>query len=476
MKKTLMIMAAMLVAMALCAAHRNSGSSRTAGQNIPSGLRDSRTARRGPRTYMMRVQLADKHDTPYTLDNPSAYLSAKALERRRRQNIAVDSTDLPVAPRYVAGVESEGCRVVGRSRWNNTLLVSVADTAVAAALRSLPFVEGVRTVWQTPDSAEARRPRARWHKELVLHDTVGVSFHGAAEAQLQMAGGTRLHAQGFRGKGMTIAVMDAGFMNADVIPALRSIRLLGTADFVQPPAKSIFDQMEHGVQVLSVMAVNVPDVYVGSAPDAAYWLLRCEDELSEQPVEEDYWASAAEFADSVGVDVINSSLGFHDYDKPFGSYSYRQQDGATAMISRTASMIARKGMILVNSCGNDGMSAWKKINFPADATDILSVGAVTSERRNAGFSSLGPTADGRVKPDVMAQGSPAAVVTERGTVSSAVGTSFAAPIITGLVACLWQKYPQKTALEIMQMVRESGDNWQHPDNVYGYGVPDFGKP
>ena len=274
---------------------------------------------------------------------------------------------------------------------------------------------------------------------------------------------------------MSIAVMDAGFLNADLIPALRNINLVGYADFVVPNSKSIFSEMEHGEQVLSVLAVDVPGAYVGAAPEASYWLLRCEDEQSEQPVEEDWWAAAAEFADSVGVDVINSSLGFHDYDDLYESYHYWQQDGETALISHTASMLAKKGIVLVNSCGNDGMSAWKKINFPADAKDILSVGAVTSERRNAGFSSLGPTADGRVKPDVMAQGSPTAVVTERGTISSSVGTSFAAPLITGLVACLWQKYPQKTAMQIMDMVRLSGDNAKHPDNVYGYGVPDFGR-
>ena len=290
-----------------------------------------------------------------------------------------------------------------------------------------------------------------------------------------MLGAQKLHAEGFTGKGMTIAVMDAGFLNADLIPALRDINLVGYADLVCPQSKSIFAEMEHGEQVLSVIAVNVPHVYVGTAPDASFWLLRCEDEETEQPVEEDWWAAAAEYADSAGVDVINSSLGFHEYDNQQDSYRYWQQDGKTALISRTASMIAGKGMVFVNSCGNDGMSSWKKINFPADATDILAVGAVTSERRNAGFSSLGPTADGRVKPDVMAQGSPTAVVTERGTVSSSVGTSFAAPLITGLVACLWQKYPEKTALEIMQMVRECGDNASHPDNVFGYGVPDFSR-
>lgn len=428
---------------------------------------------RGAKEYKFRITLADKHATPYSFDHPEKFLSAKAIERRRRQHLELDSTDLPVSPVYIAGISAMGCNVVSMSKWNNTVVVSVEDTARIADVRKLPFVKETRLVWIFPDSVETPAARPKYHRELVLHDTVNVTRYGAADGQLRMLGIQKLHAEGFRGNGMTIAVLDAGFLNADLIPALRNINLVGFADFVVPASKSIFSEMEHGMQVLSVMATNVPDVYVGSAPDAQYWLMRCEDEESEQPVEEDWWTAAAEYADSVGVDIINSSMGFHDYDAPHANYHYWQQDGKTAPISKTASMLAHKGIVLVNSCGNDGMSSWKKINFPADADNILSVGAVTEERRNAGFSSLGPSADGRVKPDVMAQGSPVAVVSERGTVTSSVGTSFAAPLISGLVACLWQKYPDKTAIEIMDMVRRSGDNAKHPDNVYGYGVPKY---
>lgn len=430
---------------------------------------------KGEKTFLFRLWLKDKADCGFSLDNPSRYLSPKALERRRRQHIAVDSTDLPVSKLYEQKVEQRGATVVSRSKWNNTLVARTTDAAFDGVAKALPFVDSVKLVWTTPDSVEVMGPRPKYHRELVLHDTVNATPCGATEEQLRMLGAQKFHAEGYRGRGVTIAVMDAGFLNVDLIPALRNINLVGYADFVVPQSKSIFTEMEHGEQVLSVMAVDVPNVYVGTAPEADYWLLRCEDEQSEQPVEEDWWAAAAEYADSVGVDVINSSLGFHDYDNPHDNYRYWQQDGKTALISKTASMLAGKGIVLVNSCGNDGMSAWKKITFPADATDILAVGAVTSSRRNAGFSSLGPSADGRVKPDVMAQGSPTAVVTERGTISSSIGTSFAAPLITGMVACLWQKYPEKTALEIIDMVRRSGDNARHPDNVFGYGIPDFTK-
>ena len=223
------------------------------------------------------------------------------------------------------------------------------------------------------------------------------------------------------------------------------------------------------------MAANLPGRIVGTAPEAAYWLLRSEYGETESESEEDFWAAAAEFADSVGVDVINSSLGYNEFYDKSTSHTYRQLDGHTAQITKTAARLAAKGIILTNSAGNDGAKTWKKISFPSDATDILSVGAVTPMRKNASFCSLGPTADGRVKPDVMAQGSPTMVVTERGTISSDMGTSFASPLIAGMTACLWQKYPQKTALQLMDMIRRSGSNVAHPDNVYGYGIPDFGS-
>lgn len=430
----------------------------------------------GGRQYMYRLWLRDKRPSMPLLKTPTAFLSPRALERRRRQGISVDSLDLPVAQEYVGQVERmKGMKVVSRSRWNNTVVVRTAQKDAETALRQLPCVAKVQLVWISPDSIEARRPRPKFHKELTVIDTALDASHGAAESQLEMLGGVELHSRGFRGQGMTIAVLDAGFLNADLIPALRDINLVGFADMVVPASRSIFEEMEHGTQVLSTLAVNRPGVYVGAAPDADYWLIRCEDQQSEQPVEEDYWAAAAEYADSVGADVISCSLGFAVYDKPFPAYAYWQQDGRSAFISRSASLVASRGMVLVNSAGNEGMGQWKKISFPADAIDILTVGAVTPERRNAGFSSLGPTADGRVKPDVMAQGSPTAVVSERGTVTSEMGTSFACPLVAGLTACLWQEHRQLTALEIVALVRSLGDNASHPDNVYGYGVPDFAE-
>jgi subtilisin family serine protease len=189
--------------------------------------------------------------------------------------------------------------------------------------------------------------------------------------------------------------------------------------------------------------------------------------------EEDYWAAAVEFADSAGVDIINSSLGYHRFDDATQNYRYCDLDGNTAMISRTASMLARKGIILVNSAGNDGLGTWKKINVPADARDIITVGAVSANGDNAAFSAIGPTTDGRVKPDVMAMGSPTSVITGRGSISKDIGTSFSAPLVAGMIACLWQAFPDKTALQIIEMVRKGGNRADCPDNILGYGIPDF---
>lgn len=429
----------------------------------------------GGRCYMYRLTLADKKGTPFSVDSPQCFLSQKAIERRRRQGLQADSTDLPLSPDYLQAIRSAGVSIVGVSKWHNTVLVRGRHHERLKALARLPFVRDIKKVWTSPDSIRAGSRRARWHKEFERWDTLAHTAYGVTAEQTDAVGGTALHKSGFTGRGITIAVMDGGFMNADRIPALKNTNMAGYADFVVPRSQNIFKETDHGTKVLSVMAVKEPDFFIGTAPGASYWLLRCEDDRTESLAEEDYWTAAAEFADSVGADVINSSLGFHSFDDAATNYRYADQDGHTAMISRTASMLAGKGIVLVNSAGNDGMGSWKRIGFPADAEDIITVGAVSPAGRNAAFSSVGPTADGRIKPDVMAQGSPAAVVTGRGTIIKDVGTSFATPIVSGMVACLWQALRNLTALEIIELVRRSADNHGTPDNIYGYGIPDFWK-
>ncbi len=428
----------------------------------------------GGRCYLYRIALTDKQGTPYTLDQPGQYLSAKSVARRQRQGIQVDSTDLPVSPAYVSRIVSENVQLIGKSKWNNTLLVKVRDQRHIKALRALPFVKDAVKVWTSPDSLKPT-VRSLFHQELNKWEAAPDDEYGFGGANIDLVKGRGLHQSGFKGKGMTIAVLDGGFMNMDRIPAMKNVKIAGTHDFVAFPSADIFKEADHGTKVMSTMALNMPGTYIGTAPEAEFWLMRTEEVQTESLAEEDYWAFAAEYADSVGVDMISSSLGFQDFDDKTTDHQYADLDGERALISHTASMLSGKGIILVNSAGNDGVGTWKKINFPADAKDILAVGAVNRSRKNATFSSVGPTQDGRVKPDIMALGSPASVMSGRGVINSDMGTSFAAPIITGLVACLWQSVPQKTATEVMDAVRRSADSYDVPNNVFGYGIPDFSK-
>ena len=429
----------------------------------------------GGKCQMYRLYLKDKDldHTPFSVNRPSEFLSQRSIDRRKRQGIPIDLTDLPVAPAYEKQVTDAGIEIVGKSKWNNTLLIRIHKDKELRKLEGLEFITKMKKVFQAPDSvSQSMRSNVRnglneWSQ--------GDGFYGAADAQLKSLNGKRLHESGYRGRGMMIAVFDGGFMNVDKIPALHKIKLAGVKDFVVPESKNVFGEMEHGTMVLSTMAANAPDFYVGVAPEAQYLLIRCEDERTESLAEEDYWASAAEYADSCGVDVINSSLGYHGFDDSSMDHHYYEQDGKTVLISRTASMCADKGIVCVNSAGNDGMGSWKKINFPADATDILTVGSINEHGANAAFSAVGPTADGRIKPDVMAFGSPTCVITGRGSIINDNGTSFSSPLVAGMVACLWQALPGKTAKQIIKLVKLAGDNQQHPDNVFGYGVPDFWK-
>ncbi len=429
----------------------------------------------GGRTFLVRLSLTDKSGTPYRIDNPLEFLSPKAVDRRIRQHLTVDSTDLPVNPAYIERIKSiEGVEVVCVSKWHNTVLVRVGEMSRAKTLAALPFVSDYIKVFTAPDSIE-KSTRSVYHKELDKWNGETDADYGMAAQNIDLVNGRPLHQMGYRGRGMTIAVFDGGFMNVDRIPAMSHVHILGTRDFVAFKSENIFQEHDHGTKVLSTMAVDVAGVFVGTSPEADFWLLRAEDTATESLAEEDYWTAAAEFADSVGVDIISSSLGFQDFDDKSTDHKYAELDGRHALISRTASMLSSKGIVHVNSAGNEGLGTWKKINFPADAVDILAVGAVNLRRINATFSSVGPTEDGRVKPDIMSLGSPATVISGRGSVNNDMGTSFAAPIISGMVACLWQSAPKKTAHQVMDAIRRSGDNADTPNNVFGYGIPNFEK-
>lgn len=424
--------------------------------------------------HIYRLYLKDKQGSAHTLDKPETFLSAKALQRRAKQHLAVDSTDLPLSQRYLDELRCAGLQVIGGSKWNNTVLVKSAEPTLVHHLVPLRFVMNCVRVFSTPEfiTPTTTYPLSTDPEEaLPDHPTP----YGLGQHQIEMMNGIKLHEAGFRGEGMLVAIIDGGFMNVNRIDYMKNINVVGQRDFVYPYTANVYDLLDHGTMVLSDMGANVRDRFVGTAPGASFLLLRSEDGSSESLVEEDYWAQAMEYADSVGADVVNSSLGYTAFDDTTTNHRYHEQDGRTALISRTASMVARKGMILVCSAGNEGGKSWKLINFPADATDILSVAALKSDSVNTYFSSVGPSYDGRVKPDIAAMGSMSTVIDGSGYLTVADGTSFASPTACGMVACLWQALPGKTAVEIMDLVRRSGNRASRPDNVYGYGLPDFWK-
>lgn len=428
-----------------------------------------------PKTYRYRVSFTDKKDCGYSVKRPEAFLSPKAIERRKRYGLKVDQHDLPLTRAYVDAVKKQGLRFINQSKWNNTAVFETPDTLRLKAVAALPFVKGVRRVWISPDSV-AVEPALR--RDTLITATKGdtlTSYYGHGDRQVTMLAADSLQRLGFRGEGVTIAVIDGGFFNADLVPGLKGVKVLGTRNFVHPGRSIFVDQQSHGMMVLSCIAANTPHELVGTAPAAAFYLIQSEDGNSEQLVEEDNWCAAVEYADSLGCDIITSSLGYYQFDHKEMNHTYRELDGLTALNSRSASLAASRGILLLNSAGNSGNDLWKKIGFPADGRDMLAVGAVSGNKLNTNFSSLGLSADGRIKPDVMAMGRASAVYDIDGRVTRVNGTSFSCPTMAGAAALLVQMFPKKRPVEIIRALHESGDNAAHPDNVFGYGIPDLVK-
>jgi subtilisin family serine protease len=324
--------------------------------------------------------------------------------------------------------------------------------------------------------AEATEAKQKKANSAQTKSATNSGVYGAANVQIEMIGGSKLHEMGFTGKGMTIAVLDAGFYNVDQINHFDSLRqsgrLLGTKDFVQGGTQ-VFEDNSHGMSVLSTMAANTPGEIVGTAPQANYWLLRTEEAATEFIIEEYNWVAGAEFADSVGAWIINSSLGYTRFDDTLTSHTYNQLDGNTTPITIGADLAASKGILVINSAGNSGGDAWRFIGAPADGDSVLTIGAVNSERAYASFSSRGPSVDGRIKPNVCAMGQQSVLVVSSGEVARSNGTSFSSPILAGMAACLWQAHPTASAMEIFKAIEQSADQYENPDDMKGFGIPDF---
>lgn len=424
--------------------------------------------------YKYRVYLTDKKQSEFSIRHPEQFLSQKAIERRNRQGIKIDETDIPVCATYVNQIRDMGVKIAHTSKWNNTVVVSCVDTTVMSRIAQLPFVSGTRRVahYTKPTTQPGDERKNNVGQGFSLSQ--GTTYGSFAYEQIAQLNGLALHGAGFKGEGMTVAIIDGGFFNVDVIKGFQNTKILGTKDFVDP-TENFYATGSHGMMVLSCMGANIPNYMVGTAPEASYWLIMSEDGASEQLIEEDNWSAAIEFADSVGVDVINTSLGYYDFDNKADNLGYESLDGHTHICSKSASMVASKGMILCCSAGNEGNGKWKKITAPADAIDVLTVGAVMPDGSRVAFSSQGNTADGRIKPDVMAIGLPSAVYDTDGDLTYSAGTSFSSPILCGMVTCLWQSLPHLNAYQIIDIVRKSGNRADNPDELYGYGIPDFFK-
>lgn len=428
------------------------------------------------------IYFTDKANTPFSLNEPLAFLSAKALERRQRQNIPLSPRDLPVNPAYVDGLKSLGVQVWYTSRWFNAAVVQCPPEKLQE-IEALSFVKSTRTLNRIAVPPKELKAKAMQDMEATpftaeANAALEEGDYGLAYHQADMLGATALHEAGFAGEDMTIAVFDAGFPEVNTIEAFSHLfqgeRIAGTFDFVQKQ-QNVFGADGHGTAVLSTMAAYAPGKMIGTAYAANYLLLRTEDAASEHNIEEINWLLAAEYADSAGADVINSSLGYTTFQSPSISYTYEDLDGNTTLVSRAADMAAATGMLVVVSAGNDGSKTWRYIGSPADADSVLAVGAVDSLGVKAGFSSFGPSADGQVKPDVVALGRNAYVLSANGTVVRANGTSFSAPIVAGFATSLWQANLSKTNMQMIQLLRQSGSNAASPDSAVGYGIPVYSR-
>lgn len=418
--------------------------------------------------YYYRVIFTDKGNTSVGDFAPEDLLSPAAIARREKCGVApLAVSDLPVNHNYISAVTQRGLIYRCASKWMNSALFAADSKIEAGALADLPFVKEVLLV-KNP-SEPVKRVSGKY----------GVTSPGNISEGYDPnvpLNGVPLHESGFTGQNIIIAVLDAGFINADLIESLEPLMLRGgilaTRDFVNG-SEYVYDYHNHGTSVLSILAGSIPGVISGTAPGADYLLLRTEDDGCEFPVEEDYWAAAAEYADSAGADIITSSLGYSTFDNPAMDYSFSDMCGNTAFITRAADAAASKGILVVASAGNERNNDWVRILSPSDGDSVLCIGAVYQDLTISGFSSAGYSSDGRVKPDVVAPGVNLPIQFVPGQWHTGSGTSFSCPVISGLCASLMQAVPGATAADIMNAVRESSDRFNNPDSLYGYGLPDF---
>jgi subtilisin family serine protease len=437
------------------------------------------------------IHLRDKNNNGYNLSSPSSFLSEKSIGRRTKQNIVMDSTDLPVTKAYIDSLLSvPSLRLLNKSKWFNQLLIGISDTIALQQIREFSFVLSSEPVNYNISNKITKKISIN-RSELIVgistpenrNNITGISSpynYGSSYNQIHIHHGEFLHELGFQGEAMTVAILDDGFNNYLSNRAFETLRnehrILGTYDFVNSKV-SVNEEGLHGSNCFSIIGANIPNVMIGSAPAANYWLFKTEDDHSETPVEEQNWVAAAEFADSVGVDLITTSLGYGYFDDSTFNLGYADRNGHTALVSKAANLAVSKGMIVTASMGNSGNDVGEKIyvGCPADGDSVYAVGAIKSNGQIATFSSLGPNGSGQVKPDGVSIGSGTSLVGNDGNLYYGDGTSYSTPNVAGLIVCLWQAFPEFNSHDILLAVRQSSDQFKNPDERYGYGLPDFEK-
>lgn len=430
-------------------------------------------------TLFYKISFTDKNASVFSVTNPSQFLSEKAIERRQKCGIPIIVQDIPVCKLYIDSVLSfNSVKWKNQSKWLNTLIITCDDTNDVNVIENWSFVNGIA---QTKIS---KQQDVNKFDNLVLQEkeTILVNSHypyGITYNQNHLHKIDYLHDLGFKGQGIHIGIIDSGFEKANELEALSKTfqdnRILSTKDFVDHDGDVYADHF-HGAAVLSVIAGEIEGEYHGTAPRASFHLLRSEDVNGEYILEEDYWVSAAEYCDSAGVDIINTSLGYTTFDDSLTNHVYGDLDGNTTVAAIGADIAASKGIFICASAGNSGGNSWGYISTPADADSILTVGAVDSLGIRGSFSSFGPSADGEVKPNVMSVGHNCYLIAPwDGTIIRANGTSFSSPMMAGMSAVLWQALPDLSNMELKELIEESSSQYASSDSLMGYGIPDMYK-
>jgi serine protease AprX len=420
--------------------------------------------------YYYRVYFRDKGANTPAGFSPSDLLSQRALDRRTKSGIiAPDYTDLPVFREYIDQVASFGFKLHCTSKWMNTALFKTKIEAETTPLLALPFISDVILV---------KKPVGKSLYSGKLDLIVSMADPPPYDRPITMLNGYPLHNSGYDGSGILIAVLDGGFTFADKATSLVRLRnrngIKHTYDFVNNN-QYVYSYHTHGTMVLSVLAGQIDRAIQGTAPEADFILLRTEDGSTEFPVEEDFWAAGAEFADSAGADIISSSLGYYAFDDPSMDHKFSDLDGNTTFVTRTADIAASKGIVVVNSAGNERNTAWIRIIAPSDGDSVLAAGAVDGNKIISSFSSAGPSADRQIKPDIAALGVSIVVQASEKQLIRSNGTSFSCPVLSGMTACLMEAVREADNMEIINAIHLSSDRYNSPDSLYGYGIPDMAK-